>query len=77
MNVRFNDKNEMHIEYDIIFDYEPIFGDDPLKPEAIVYPIATKDTVLEAVKSKNRMNKFYYAKKIEEFRGLHIKGGRR
>ena len=45
--MRFNDKNEMHIEYDIIFDYEPIFGDDPLTPEAIVYPIASKDSVLD------------------------------
>ena len=35
------------IEYDIITDYEPIFGDDPLNPEAIVYPIAKKDTVLD------------------------------
>ena len=45
--MRYNNKNEQHIEYDILFDYEPIFGDDPLKPEAIVYPIATKDTVLD------------------------------
>ena len=45
--MRYNDKNEQHIEYDIIHDYEPIFGDDPLKPEAIVYPIASKDTVLD------------------------------
>ena len=35
------------IEYDIISDYEPIFGDDPLKPEAIVYPITSKSTVLD------------------------------
>ncbi len=35
------------IEYDIISDYEPIFGDDPLKPEAIVYPITSKATVLD------------------------------
>ena len=45
--MRFNEKNEMRIEYDIIWDYEPIFGDDPLKPIAIVYPIATKDSVLD------------------------------
>ena len=45
--VRYNDKNEQHIEYDIIHDYEPIFGDDPLKPEAIVYPISAKDTVFD------------------------------
>tara|TARA_R100001594_G_scaffold7543_1_gene20318 strand:- start:487 stop:1605 length:1119 start_codon:yes stop_codon:yes gene_type:complete len=36
------------IEYDIISDYEPIFGDDPLKPEAIVYPITSKATVLDS-----------------------------
>ena len=35
------------IEYDIITDFEPIFGEDPLKPEAIVYPIAKKSTVLD------------------------------
>ena len=35
------------IEYDIITDYEPIFGDDPLKPEAITYPITSKSTVLD------------------------------
>ena len=35
------------IEYDIIWDYEPIFGDDPLKPEAFVYPISKKDSVLD------------------------------
>mgnify|MGYP003646873763 CR=1 FL=1 len=35
------------IEYDIISDYEPIFGDDPLKPEAIVYPITMKATVMD------------------------------
>ena len=36
------------IEYDLISDYEPIFGEDPLKPEAIVYPITSKATVLDA-----------------------------
>ena len=45
--MRYNDKNEQQIEYDIVHDYEPIFQDDPLKPEAIVYPIAGKDTVLD------------------------------
>ena len=45
--MRYNDKNEQQIEYDIIWDYEPIFGDDPLKPIAITYPIATKDSVLD------------------------------
>jgi hypothetical protein len=45
--MRYNDKNEQHIEYDIIHDYEPIFGDDPLTPIAFTYPIATKDTVVD------------------------------
>ena len=35
------------IEYDVIMDYEPIFGEDPLKFEAIVYPVAKKSTVLD------------------------------
>ena len=45
--VRFNDKNEQQIEYDIIHDYEPIFDEDPLKPIAFTYPIATKDSVMD------------------------------
>ena len=36
------------IEYDIIMDYEPLFDDDPLKPYAIVYPIAQKASVLDS-----------------------------
>ena len=36
------------IEYDIIWDYEPIFQDDPLSPTAIVYPIAKRATVLDS-----------------------------
>ena len=36
-----------HIEYDIIWDFEPIFDDDPLNPSAIVYPIAKKASVLD------------------------------
>ena len=35
------------IEYDIIWDYEPIFDDDPLTPSAIVYPITKKATVMD------------------------------
>ena len=35
------------IEYDIIWDYEPIFNDDPLNPSAIIYPITKKATVLD------------------------------
>lgn len=36
------------IEYDIIWDYEPIFDDsDPLTPVAFTYPIAKKSTVLD------------------------------
>ena len=34
------------IEYDIIWDYEPIFDDDPLNPSAIMYPISKKAEVL-------------------------------
>ena len=45
--MRYNDKNEQHIEYDIIYDYEPIFGEDPLKPIAFTYPIAAKDSVVD------------------------------
>ena len=44
---RENDKGEGHIEYDIITDFEPIFGDDPLRPIAFTYPIASKDSVLD------------------------------
>ena len=36
------------IEYDVIYDYEPIFGEDPLNPVAFMYPIAKKSTVLDA-----------------------------
>ena len=36
------------IEYDIIMDYEPVFfGDDSLKPDAIIYPIRIKAAVLD------------------------------
>jgi len=45
--MRYGDKNDQHIEYDIIHDYEPMFGDDPLTPIAFTYPIATKDSVLD------------------------------
>ena len=44
---RIDKDNKGTIEYDIISDYEPIFGDDPLKPEAIVYPITMKSTVMD------------------------------
>ena len=45
---RIDKENKGTIEYDIISDYEPIFGEDPLKPEAIVYPITKKATVLDS-----------------------------
>ena len=45
--MRYNDKNEQQIEYDIIHDYEAMFGDDPLTPIAFTYPIATRDTVVD------------------------------
>ena len=44
---RYNDRGEGRIEYDIIWDYEPIFGDDPLNPIAFTYPIASKDSVMD------------------------------
>ena len=34
------------VEYDIIVDYEPQFGNDPLRPIGFHYPIATKSSVL-------------------------------
>ena len=44
---RYNDRGEGRIEYDLIWDYEPIFGDDPLNPIAFTYPIASKDSVMD------------------------------
>tara|TARA_R100000664_G_scaffold21932_1_gene31338 strand:- start:54 stop:1394 length:1341 start_codon:yes stop_codon:yes gene_type:complete len=44
---RMGEDGNGHIEYDIIWDYEPMFGDDPLSPTAIVYPIAKKSSVLD------------------------------
>ena len=35
------------IEYDIIHDYEPHFGDDPMKPIAFTYPLSIKSEVLD------------------------------
>jgi len=35
------------IEYDIIRDWEPIFGNDPLTPVAITYPLSVKDSVMD------------------------------
>ena len=39
-------RNE-RIEYDIIRDWEPIFGDDPLNPYAITYPLQVRSQVLD------------------------------
>ena len=44
---RYNDRGEGRIEYDLIWDYEPIFHDDPLNPVAFTYPIASKDSVMD------------------------------
>ena len=44
---RIKDDGTGCIEYDIIMDYEPLFDTDPLKPYAIVYPIAQKASVLD------------------------------
>ena len=35
------------IEYDIIHDFEPHFGDDPMKPIAFTYPLAIRSEVLD------------------------------
>ena len=39
-------RNE-RIEYDIIRDWEPLFGDDPLNPYAITYPLQVRSSVLD------------------------------
>ena len=50
------DNNGGHIEYDIIFDYEPLFyGDDPMKPDAYVYPLNVAAQVLS-----QQVEKFAY-----------------
>ena len=36
------------IEYDIIHDYEPHFGSDPMKPIAFTYPLSIKSEVLDS-----------------------------
>ena len=35
------------IDYDIIMDFEPIFGDDPLRPIGFTYPLAMKASVMD------------------------------
>ena len=35
------------LDYDIIHDFEPMFGDDPLRPIAYTYPLSTKSEVLD------------------------------
>ena len=45
---RVDDQGNGSIEYDIIWDYEPIFDDnDPLTPVGFTYPIAKKSSVLD------------------------------
>ena len=44
---RIKDDGTGCIEYDLIMDYEALFDSDPLKPYAIVYPIAQKASVLD------------------------------
>jgi len=36
------------MEYDIITDFEPTFGDDPMTPISIEYPLATRSTVQDS-----------------------------
>ena len=35
------------LEYDVIHDFEPMFGDDPLHPIGYTYPLSIKSTVLD------------------------------
>tara|TARA_Y100001938_G_C8077714_1_gene427171 strand:- start:245 stop:1573 length:1329 start_codon:yes stop_codon:yes gene_type:complete len=35
------------IDYDIIMDFEPMFGDDPLRPTAFCYPLSMKASVMD------------------------------
>ena len=35
------------LDYDIIHDFEPMFGDDPLRPTGYTYPLSTKSEVLD------------------------------
>tara|TARA_R110002020_G_scaffold462445_4_gene681965 strand:+ start:8074 stop:9417 length:1344 start_codon:yes stop_codon:yes gene_type:complete len=57
------DDNGGHIEYDIIFDYEPIFhGDDPMKPDGYVYPLNLKSSVMS-----NEAERFAYWDKENHF----------
>ena len=35
------------IEYDIIHDFEPSFGDDPMKPTSFTYPLSARSEVLD------------------------------
>ena len=44
---RMDEDGKGRIEYDIIYDYEPLFDDDPLKPYGFVYPISGKSMVLD------------------------------
>ena len=39
-------RNNM-LDYDIIHDFEPMFGDDPLRPTGYTYPLSTKSEVLD------------------------------
>ena len=35
------------LDYDIIMDFEPVFGDDPLRPIGFSYPLSIKASVLD------------------------------
>ena len=45
---RMGDESQGHIEYDIIWDYEPLFDVDPLNPYGFVYPVAKKSSVMDS-----------------------------
>ena len=58
------------IEYDLIFDFEPIFGDDPLNPIGICYPLSVrsqvKDTTPELWAYWDLENHFVYDNNSEK-----------
>ena len=58
------------VEYDLIFDFEPIFGDDPLSPIGICYPLSVrsqvKDTTPELWAYWDLENHFVYDNNSEK-----------
>ena len=58
-------RNEQ-IEYDIIRDWEPLFGDDPLTPYGITYPLQVRSSVMDTTAEQwaywDSENHFIYEK---------------